>query len=193
LKQRGRFRNAIPRVFIGLRTYFVPPATLWVMPRTLARAHRHRPRYTHTLHTRAHSSRWLAGAAYHPLPARAYRPGLTAHPVLARSIPNPPGLSPHTADSASDPLGHGWTHAAWLSPFPTPHSSRLATICHEGPEARGVAQHRQTPTWNPGAHPRGPRANQTCRRGSGDCPGCGSAARLRIGRSNSISGWDWWP
>ena len=49
-------------------------------PRTPAQARVH----TLTLHTRAHGSWWPAGAAFHPLPARAHQHGRTAHTVLAR-------------------------------------------------------------------------------------------------------------
>jgi hypothetical protein len=148
-------------------------------PRTPAQDRVH----TVTLHTRAHGLRWLAGSALHPPcthpPVRTVGPPGTGSrdPSPARASPLHGGLGPS---------GLGSTHTTRLTSLPTPHSPRLAIISHESSEARGVAQHRQTPPWSPGAYSRGPRANQRAAGARGTVPAVaqrpdpGSGPRIRF-------------
>ena len=53
-----------------------------------------------------------------------HRPGPTAHPVLARWTPHPPGLSPHMAGSAPTP----WATARRTRPGSLPSPRRTACV-----------------------------------------------------------------
>jgi hypothetical protein len=100
----------------------------WIMSRTLAHEHRHRPGYTYSHFIRARTAHGgsLATVArpITPSPRALTGPDFDG----SASTPHPRGLSPSHGGLGSNPSGRGSTREAWLSPFPTPHSPRLATL-----------------------------------------------------------------